>query len=67
MNILYGVSVESISQIVTQVFFMGFLRIVMVGIMTSFHKVIRDQLKLKNAKATQAPASQAHTQSNHST
>lgn len=49
MNILYGVTVESISQVVTQVFFMGILRIVMVGIMASFHKIIRDQLKLKKS------------------
>ncbi|KAJ8723316.1 hypothetical protein PYW08_003228 [Mythimna loreyi] len=47
LSTLFGGSIESGWQVALQVFSMGLLRIVMVGILLSFHNIVRDGLKKK--------------------
>ena len=47
LSTLFGGSIESGLQVVLQVFSMGLLRIVMVGILLSFYNIVRDGLKKK--------------------
>lgn len=48
LTTLFGGSIDSVRQILLQVFSMGVLRAVMVGVLLSFHKIVRDNLKLQN-------------------
>lgn len=45
MSLLYCGSIESVGQVLIQIFSMGFLRAIMVAIVLSFHKIVRDGLK----------------------
>ncbi|XP_013191564.1 3-ketodihydrosphingosine reductase [Amyelois transitella] len=45
LALLYGGSLESISQILIQIFSMGFLRAIMVSIVLSFHSIVKDVAK----------------------
>ncbi|CAB3226794.1 unnamed protein product [Arctia plantaginis] len=47
LSTLFGGTIEDAKQVVLQVFSMGILRIVMVGILLSFHNIVRDGLKKK--------------------
>lgn len=47
LTTLFGGTIEDAKQVVLQVFSMGILRIVMVGILLSFHNIVRDGLKKK--------------------
>ncbi|PZC70692.1 hypothetical protein B5X24_HaOG215073 [Helicoverpa armigera] len=47
LTTLFGGSIENGTQVALQVFSMGFLRIIMVGILLSFNKIVRDGLKKK--------------------
>lgn len=47
MTTLYCGAVESVGQVLLQVFTMGLLRGVVVAIMLSFHKIVKDCLKEK--------------------
>ncbi|XP_075975324.1 3-ketodihydrosphingosine reductase [Anticarsia gemmatalis] len=49
LTTLFGGTIENAKQVVLQVVSMGFLRIVMVGILLSFHNIVRDGLKKKNS------------------
>ncbi|CAH0586956.1 unnamed protein product [Chrysodeixis includens] len=48
LTTLFGGSIENAFQVVLQVVSMGFLRIIMVGIILSFNNIVRNGLKKKN-------------------
>ncbi|XP_049872562.1 3-ketodihydrosphingosine reductase [Pectinophora gossypiella] len=45
MSTLFCGSIDNVSQVLLQVFSMGILRVVIVGAILSFHKIVRDGLK----------------------
>lgn len=47
---LFGGTIENAKQVVLQIFTMGILRTVMVGILISFHNIVRDGLKKTNSQ-----------------
>ncbi|KAG6450814.1 hypothetical protein O3G_MSEX006795 [Manduca sexta] len=53
LTTLCSISIESAQQVIVQVMSMGILRILTVGILFSFHKIVRDGLKIKNDKESQ--------------
>lgn len=52
LTTLFGGSIENAFQVVLQVISMGFLRIIMVGILLSFNNIVRNGLKKKNEVKT---------------
>ncbi|XP_059057244.1 3-ketodihydrosphingosine reductase [Achroia grisella] len=48
LSILFGASVESTTQVLIQVFSMGFLRAIMVNFIMTFNKIVKDGLTERN-------------------
>ncbi|CAH2084767.1 unnamed protein product [Euphydryas editha] len=47
LSIMYCGTIDSVTQVLLQIFSLGLLRAVMIGILLSFHKIVREGLKEK--------------------
>ncbi|XP_047522027.1 3-ketodihydrosphingosine reductase [Pieris napi] len=52
LSLLYCGSIDSVSQVLLQIVTMGFLRAIVVVIMLSFHKIVRDGLSKKKKESS---------------
>ncbi|XP_068617218.1 3-dehydrosphinganine reductase [Battus philenor] len=55
LSTLYGGTIESIGQVLTQIFSLGILRAVMIPIILSFHKIVRENLAERQMNKNKKP------------